>query len=159
MENMQKDIKSSRAIFWKWLPLCLATWNDHKLQYFLDDSLHLNTKIITRICSFQNCMYVSIYIYLYISQNSKKRVSTGFVRVGHIVASNLSRFPHGWMLMEYKQVPKNGVEVCFWYTNAWVIVCLWETISLVRTQWWNLIRGLPLAWWGLSGGTSSEGCR
>ena len=60
MENMQKDIKSSRAIFWKWLPLCLATWNDHKLQYFLDDSLHLNTKIITRICSFQNCIYLKI---------------------------------------------------------------------------------------------------
>ena len=57
--------------FSKWLRLCLATSNDHNFNTFLDDSLHLNTKIISRICSFQN--------YLKIPQNELALVSWEWV--------------------------------------------------------------------------------
>ena len=68
-------IKSFRAVLSKWLPLCWATSNDYNFSTFFDDILHLNTETISRICCFQNYIYLSKY---------PKPVSTGFVSVGRI---------------------------------------------------------------------------
>ena len=40
--------------------ITLSNFKWPQLQYFLDDSLHLDTKIISRICSFQNCLYLKV---------------------------------------------------------------------------------------------------
>ena len=69
-----KRHKIFQSRFLKMAAITLSNFKWPQLQYFLDDSLHLNTKIISRICSFQNCIYLKI---------PQKLVSTGFVRVGH----------------------------------------------------------------------------
>ena len=55
-ENLQNVTKSFRAVFWKWL----SNFKYSQLQTFFYDSLHLNTKIISRICSFFNYTHLKI---------------------------------------------------------------------------------------------------
>ena len=52
-ENMLNDTKSfSHSL--KMAAITLSNFKWPQLQHFLDDNLYLNTKIISRICSFQN---------------------------------------------------------------------------------------------------------
>ena len=55
---LRKIYKKSR--FLKMAAITLSSFKWPQLQYVLDDSLHLNTTIISRICSFQNCIYLKI---------------------------------------------------------------------------------------------------
>ena len=50
--NYAKRHKIFQSHFLKMAAITLSNFKWPQLQYFLDDSLHLNTKIITRICSF-----------------------------------------------------------------------------------------------------------
>ena len=61
-----KRHKIFQSHFLKMATVTLSNFKWPQLQYFLDDSLHLNTKIISRIYIFEN----------YISQNTKKIVGT-----------------------------------------------------------------------------------
>ena len=88
MENMQKDIKSFKSRFLKMAAVTLSNFKWPQLQYFLDDSLHLNTKIINRICSFQN-----FYVYLKIPQNELALVLWEWV----------TYVRHFWVISLFKQ--------------------------------------------------------
>ena len=124
--------------FLKMVAITLSNFKWPQLQYLLDDSLHLNTKIIGRICSFENCVYLKI------PQNELALVSWEWVTNGvgdqasHSRAQQIATYLIvGTLMAQSPKTSQGGISLSsmVWPPSLKTVQPIWSQLPAWQCRW------------------------